>query len=77
MEATWQEQLRAVGLRVTRPRLLVLQVLAERPHADVDTIVTAAREDNGLLGETGAMPSGEEIASEFERFLADRDRRRD
>ena len=43
MEATWQEQLRAVGLRVTRPRLSVLQVLAERPHADVDTIVTAAR----------------------------------
>ena len=38
---------------------------------------TAAREENGLLGESGAMPSGEEIASEFERFLADRDRRRD
>jgi hypothetical protein len=37
----------------------------------------AAREDNGLLGESGAMPSGEQIASEFERFLADRDRRRD
>jgi hypothetical protein len=37
----------------------------------------AAREDNGLLGESGAMPSGDEIASEFERFLADRDRRRD
>jgi predicted ATP-grasp superfamily ATP-dependent carboligase len=37
---------------------------------------TAAREQNGLLGESGAMPSGEEIASEFERFLADRDRRR-
>ena len=38
---------------------------------------TAAREENGLLGSGGAMPSGEEIASEFERFLADRDRRRD
>ena len=38
---------------------------------------TAAREENGLLGESGAMPSGEQIASEFERFLADRDRRRD
>jgi predicted ATP-grasp superfamily ATP-dependent carboligase len=37
---------------------------------------TAAREENGLLGETGAMPSGEAIASEFERFLADQDRRR-
>ena len=29
MAATWQEQLRAVGLRVTRPRLSVLQVLAQ------------------------------------------------
>jgi hypothetical protein len=38
---------------------------------------TAAREENGLLGDTGAVPSGEEIASEFERFLADQDRRRD
>ena len=38
---------------------------------------TAAREDNGLLGASGAMPSGEQIASEFERFLADQDRRRD
>src|SRR3712207_9193762 len=44
MQTTWQEQLRGAGLRVTRPRLSVLQVLAERPHADVDTIVTAARD---------------------------------
>ncbi len=43
MGTAWQEQLRTAGLRVTRPRLSVLQVLAERPHADVDTIVTAAR----------------------------------
>src|SRR3954454_782067 len=43
METTWAHQLRAVGLRVTRPRLAVLDVLAERPHADADTIVTAAR----------------------------------
>ena len=46
---TWQEQLRTVGLRVTRPRLSVLQVLAERPHSDVDTIVTAAREAHPTL----------------------------
>ncbi len=44
METTWAHQLRAVGLRVTRPRLSVLDVLAERPHADADTIVTAARD---------------------------------
>ena len=37
----------------------------------------AAREENGLLGRSGAVPSGEQIASEFERFLADQDRRRD
>jgi Fe2+ or Zn2+ uptake regulation protein len=43
METTWAHQLRAVGLRVTRPRLSVLDVLAERPHADADAIVTAAR----------------------------------
>ncbi len=43
MVMSGQDRLRAVGLRVTRPRLSVFQVLAERPHADVDTIVTAAR----------------------------------
>jgi Fur family ferric uptake transcriptional regulator len=43
MEPTWAHQLRAVGLRVTRPRLSVLSVLAERPHADADSIVTGAR----------------------------------
>src|SRR3982751_3398734 len=43
METTWTHQLRAVGLRVTRPRLAVLHVLVEHPHADADTIVTAAR----------------------------------
>ena len=43
MEKTGQEKPRTGGLRVTGPRLSVLQVLAERPPADVDTIVTAAR----------------------------------
>jgi predicted ATP-grasp superfamily ATP-dependent carboligase len=37
---------------------------------------TAAREGSGLLGEAGAMPSGDEIATEFERFLAEQDRKR-
>ena len=44
METTAAHRLRAVGLRVTRPRLSVLSVLAEHPHADADTIVTGARE---------------------------------
>ena len=36
----------------------------------------AAREGNGLLGEAGEVPSAEELGAEFERFLADQDRRR-
>jgi predicted ATP-grasp superfamily ATP-dependent carboligase len=35
----------------------------------------AARE-GGLLGEAGQVPSADEIGAEFERFLADQDRRR-
>ena len=43
METAWDERLRAAGLRVTRPRLSVLGVLAEHPHIDAETIATAAR----------------------------------
>ncbi|WP_299951755.1 Fur family transcriptional regulator [uncultured Modestobacter sp.] len=43
METTWETELRTAGLRVTRPRLSVLGVLAEHPHVDADTIATAAR----------------------------------
>ncbi|MGY2085417.1 Fur family transcriptional regulator [Blastococcus sp. SYSU DS0539] len=44
METTWAHQLREAGLRVTRPRLSVLSVLADQPHADADSIVTGARQ---------------------------------
>ena len=44
METTWAHALRGAGLRVTRPRLSVLSVLAEHPHADADTLVTGARD---------------------------------
>ena len=37
---------------------------------------TAAREGTDLLGSTGEVPSAEEIGAEFERFLADQDRKR-
>jgi predicted ATP-grasp superfamily ATP-dependent carboligase len=37
---------------------------------------TAAREDSGLLGSAGEVPSGDQLASEFERFLAEQDRKR-
>ncbi|SEO43801.1 Fur family transcriptional regulator [Trujillonella endophytica] len=43
MDTTWTTRLRDSGLRVTRPRLAVLDVLGAHPHADADTIVTAAR----------------------------------
>ncbi|MCF6743774.1 PAC2 family protein [Blastococcus sp. KM273128] len=36
---------------------------------------TAAREGTDLLGGAGEVPSAEEIGAEFERFLADQDRR--
>ena len=43
METTWDDRLRTAGLRVTRPRLAVLDVLATHPHVDAETIATAAR----------------------------------
>jgi Fur family transcriptional regulator, stress-responsive regulator len=49
METTWAHQLRAVGLRVTRPRVSVLDVLAAHPHADADAIVTGARAQHPSL----------------------------
>ena len=49
MDATGTQQLRSAGLRVTRPRLAVLDVLATHPHADADTVVTAARDAHPSL----------------------------
>ena len=37
---------------------------------------TASREETGLLGSSGEVPSGEELGAQFERFLAEQDRRR-
>lgn len=37
-------QLRSAGLRVTRPRLAVLEVLAEGGHLEVDEIATRVRQ---------------------------------
>ena len=39
--------LRAAGLRVTRPRLAVLAVVHDDPHADTDTILRSVRERLG------------------------------
>ena len=38
---------------------------------------TAAREETGLLGTAGEVPSGDDLADELERFLAEQDRKRD
>jgi Fur family transcriptional regulator, stress-responsive regulator len=38
-------QLRAVTLRVTRPRLAVLAALRDHPHIDTDTVIALVRAD--------------------------------
>lgn len=43
------QRLRDVGLRVTGPRLEVLQVMAAGGHMDVETITATARERLGTL----------------------------
>ncbi|MBP2413185.1 Fur family ferric uptake transcriptional regulator [Arthrobacter stackebrandtii] len=40
---TTEEMLRAVSLRVTRPRVAVLNAVRANPHADADTVIGAAR----------------------------------
>jgi Fe2+ or Zn2+ uptake regulation protein len=47
MVSSPQDALRAAGLRVTKPRLAVLDVLVEHPHSTVDLI---AREVRARLG---------------------------
>ncbi len=41
--------LRDAGLRVTRPRLAVIDALGRQPHADVDSIADAARAELGTV----------------------------
>lgn len=42
-----EDLLRGAGLRVTRPRVGVLNAVYEHPHADTDSIVGAVRADLG------------------------------
>ncbi len=42
-QSDFAEQLRAVDLRVTRPRVAVLEAVRDRPHADTETIFGAVR----------------------------------
>ena len=39
----FEAQLRAVSLRVTRPRLAVLSVLRDHPHVDTETVIDLVR----------------------------------
>jgi Fe2+ or Zn2+ uptake regulation protein len=43
--ADFEAQLRAVPLRVTRPRLAVLTALRDHPHVDTDTVIGLVRAD--------------------------------
>ncbi|GGD26695.1 Fur family transcriptional regulator [Nocardioides daphniae] len=43
------DMLREASLRVTKPRVAVLEALAQRPHADVDEIAHAVRRDLGSV----------------------------
>ena len=47
VEADYEGMLRGADLRVTRPRLAVLEAVHHAPHADTDTIIGAVRADLG------------------------------
>jgi Fur family ferric uptake transcriptional regulator len=54
MDTTWAPRLRDAGSRVTRPRLAVLDALADHPHADADPLVTVARQAHPTLSPQAA-----------------------
>ena len=45
----YERMLRGAGLRVTRPRLAVLSVVHDHPHADTDSIIAAVRQGFGQV----------------------------
>lgn len=50
MSHTDHEQLlRDARLRVTRPRLAVLEAVGRRPHLDTESVIAAVREDVGMV----------------------------
>lgn len=52
-----EQQLRAAGLRVTGPRLAVLQAVARHPHAEADVIIAAVRETFGQVSHQAVYDS--------------------
>ena len=53
MVMAFEEELRTRGLRVTAPRIAVLEVLAEQRHVSADTVATAARGRAGAVSTQG------------------------
>lgn len=45
MTSDFEAQLRAISLRVTRPRLAVLTALRDHPHVDTRTVIALARDE--------------------------------
>ncbi|WP_181419653.1 Fur family transcriptional regulator [Arthrobacter psychrolactophilus] len=48
-EQKLEDMLRAVSLRVTRPRVAVLDAVMSAPHADADTIIGTVRSELGSV----------------------------
>ena len=46
MTPDFEAQLRALSLRVTRPRLAVLAALRDHPHVDTETVIALVRADH-------------------------------
>ncbi|GAA3954841.1 Fur family transcriptional regulator [Actinoplanes auranticolor] len=49
MTPDFETQLRAVSLRVTRPRLAVLAALRDHPHVDTDTVIALVRAEHPAI----------------------------
>jgi len=49
MTSDHEAQLRAVSLRVTRPRLAVLAALHENPHVDTDAVIALVRAEQPTI----------------------------
>jgi Fur family transcriptional regulator, stress-responsive regulator len=45
MTSDFEARLRAVSLRVTRPRLAVMTALTDHPHVDTDTVIALVRSE--------------------------------
>ena len=53
MSTGFEDQLRTRGLRVTAPRVAVLEVLAAQRHVSAETVAMAAREHAGAVSTQG------------------------